>query len=104
MLGHGFTRYWDDAAVAPYLYNAETQEFVSYDDAQSLAAKCAYIRTHNLGGVMFWHYSDDPFGVLLETINRALRQTPANARRVLPRKPFPRPAATEDNADREFDQ
>jgi chitinase len=80
MLGQGFTRYWDEAASAPYLYSAEKQEFVSYDDAESLAAKCAYVRTHNLGGVMFWEYSDDLSGVLLQTIDRALRQTPAPSR------------------------
>jgi chitinase len=80
MLDHGFARYWDEAAAAPYLYSAEKQEFVSYDDAESLAAKCAYIRTHNLGGVMFWEYSDDPSGVLLQAIDRALRQPPAGTR------------------------
>jgi len=77
MLGHGYTRYWDQAAFAPYLYGAEKQQFVSYDDAESLAAKCAYVKTHNLGGVMFWEYSDDPSGTLLETINRILRPAPA---------------------------
>jgi len=73
MLGHGFARYWDDAAAAPYLYSAAKQQFVSYDDTVSLAIKCAYVKTHNLGGIVFWEYSDDPSGVLLETIDRNLR-------------------------------
>jgi len=80
MLNHGFTRYWDEAAAASYLYSAEKQEFVSYDDEASLAAKCAYIKAHNLGGIMFWEYSDDPSGVLLQTIDRALRKPPADTR------------------------
>lgn len=80
MLDHGFVRYWDEAAAAPYLYSAGTQEFVSYDDEESLTAKCAYIRKHNLGGIMFWEYSDDPSGVLLQTIDRGLRPPPPDTR------------------------
>jgi chitinase len=76
MLGHGFTRYWDEAAGAPYLYSAELQEFVSYEDAESLTTKCAYIKTHKLGGTMVWQYLDDPSGALLETMTRALGQSP----------------------------
>ena len=39
MLGQGYTRYWDAAASVPYLYNAEKQIFVSYEDPESLAAE-----------------------------------------------------------------
>jgi chitinase len=80
MLGHGFTRYWDETAGAPYLYSAEQQEFVSYEDAQSLTVKCAYIKTHKLGGAMVWQYLDDPSGALLETITHALGQSPATSK------------------------
>jgi chitinase len=72
LLGHGFTRYWDETASAPYLYSAEQQQFVSYEDAESLADKCSYVKTRGLGGVMFWEYLDDPSGVLVQTIDRAL--------------------------------
>jgi len=72
MLGHGFARYWDEAASVPYLYSTDRQEFVSYEDAESLAVKCAYIKTHKLGGVMFWQYLDDSSGALVETMARAL--------------------------------
>ena len=78
MLGHGFTRYWDKTAEAPYLYNPATQEFVSCDDAASLEAKCAYVKTHRLGGIMFWEYLDDPSGELVTTMDRAL-DPPAKA-------------------------
>jgi len=71
MLGHGFTRYWDASASVPYLYNAEKEEFVSYEDPDSLALKCAYVQRMNLAGVMFWELSSDPSGVLLDTIDRA---------------------------------
>ncbi|MGP8187833.1 MAG: glycoside hydrolase family 18 protein [Terracidiphilus sp.] len=79
MLGRGFVRYWDDAASAPYLYSEEKQEFVSYEDAESMAIKCNYVTAHKLGGVMFWEYSEDPSGALLQTIDRVLRQSPASA-------------------------
>jgi len=73
MLGQGYTRYWDGAASVPYLYNADKQIFVSYEDPQSLALKCKYVLDHQLAGVMFWDYSGDPSGALLSTIDTALR-------------------------------
>lgn len=73
MLGHGYRRYWDSQAMVPYLYNEQQKAFVSYEDEKSLAAKCKYVVEHKLGGVMFWHYSEDPSGVLLRTIDRGLR-------------------------------
>ena len=72
MLGHGFTRYWDETARAPYLYSEEKRVFVSYEDAESIGAKCSYVRTHGLGGVMFWSYFNDPSGELLGAIDRGL--------------------------------
>ncbi len=71
LLQHGFTRYWDASASVPYLYNAQTRQFVSYEDPVSLAVKCAYVRREGLGGVMFWEYTADPSGALLDTIDRA---------------------------------
>ncbi len=68
LLNNGYVRYWDDAAKAPYLYNAEKRIFVSYEDKESLAAKCDYILSNKLGGVMVWEYSGDPSGTLLKTI------------------------------------
>jgi len=72
MLNQGFTRYWDSAASVPYLYNSEKRIFVSYEDTESLAAKCRYVLSHKLGGVMFWDYFSDDSGKLLETINQTL--------------------------------
>jgi chitinase len=74
MLGHGFTRYWDDAARVPYLYNPEKRIFVSYEDPESLKLKCQYVRGQNLGGVMFWEYFGDSNGKLLQTIGTELRK------------------------------
>jgi chitinase len=80
MLDHGFIRYWDPIASVPYLYNSEKHIFVSYEDTESIAAKCRYVVTHKLGGVMFWDYSGDPSGALLRAINQSLRDGAAGGR------------------------
>jgi chitinase len=82
MLDHGFARYWDSIASAPYLYNPEKHIFVSYEDAESISAKCHYVQTNKLGGVMFWDYSGDPEGVLLGAINQSLHADAAEGRSV----------------------
>ena len=72
MLASGFTRYWDATASAPYLYHPQKQIFVSYEDPESLALKCKYLLDHHLGGIMFWDYSADPSGTLLDAIDKGL--------------------------------
>lgn len=62
----GFTKYWDDQAKAPYLFNGET--FISYDDPESVRLKCEYVKEHGLGGVMYWEHSYDRTGILFNTI------------------------------------
>jgi chitinase len=74
MIGHGFMRYWDPIAQAPYLYNETTGTFVTYDDPEALAKKTAYVMKHHLGGIMFWEYTGDPNNVLLDAINIGLRR------------------------------
>jgi chitinase len=69
----GFVRMWDSQAQAPYLWNKDTRTFISYDDPESLRLKSAYIRAKGLGGAMFWEYSNDKTGVLLETLFASLR-------------------------------
>ncbi|WP_375447417.1 glycoside hydrolase family 18 protein [uncultured Fibrella sp.] len=56
---NGFTRYWDDDAKAPYLWNPTTQTFISYADEDSFAPKIAYVKQKGLAGVMFWEYVYD---------------------------------------------
>jgi chitinase len=70
----GFVRYWDARAQAPYLWNATSRVFITYDDPQSIAIKAHYVLEHRLGGVMFWELSQDREGELLEAVTRGLRQ------------------------------
>ena len=72
MLKNGFVRYWDPVASAPYLYNSEKKIWVSYDDPQSLAAKCKYVMEHKLRGIMFWDYESDSTGALLDAVDAGL--------------------------------
>ena len=72
LLNQGYVRYWDDKASVPYLYNAQQQIFVSYEDPESIAAKCRFVLEQHLGGVMFWEYSNDPSGTLLRAVDESL--------------------------------
>lgn len=76
---NGYVRYWDPVSKVPYLYNAEKRIFVSYDDPESMSLKAQYAVNHKLGGVMFWEYSGDPSGVLLNTIDATLFHQPKGA-------------------------
>ncbi|MBJ6359947.1 glycosyl hydrolase family 18 protein [Paenibacillus sp. GCM10012307] len=64
---NGYVRYWDNNAQAPYLFNGNT--FITYDDPQSLKLKVQYVKNNNLGGIMFWEYSNDRSGTLLQAIH-----------------------------------
>ena len=72
VLNDGFTRYFDDVARVPWLYNPTTRVWVTYDDAESIGEKAAYVRENGLGGVMFWELSGDD-GSLLARIAERLR-------------------------------
>jgi chitinase len=67
----GYVRYWDDVAKVPWLYNAGTKHWVSYDDPQSMKLKGQYIADQHLGGAMFWELSNDD-GSLLDGLRAGL--------------------------------
>lgn len=73
---NGYVRHWDREARAPWLFNGET--FLSYDDERSIRCKCNYILARDLAGIMFWEYSGDTSGVLLQTMYDALHRRPPN--------------------------
>lgn len=54
-----FTRYYDTEARVPYLYNAQTKEFFTYDDEQSIREKVDYIQSEGFGGAIIWDLSGD---------------------------------------------
>ncbi|MBQ8293162.1 MAG: InlB B-repeat-containing protein [Bacilli bacterium] len=68
-----FEQLWDDVACAPYLYNKKTKEFISYDSTRSIAEKCKYSKESGIMGVMFWDYSEDITGELIEAAYNELK-------------------------------
>jgi chitinase len=76
----GNTRHWDAQAQAPYLWNATTRHFITYDDPQSLAAKAAFVRARGLGGMMYWEHRHDAGDELLDALREGL-DAPAPAAR-----------------------
>ncbi|GLQ94288.1 glycoside hydrolase family 18 protein [Dyella acidisoli] len=70
----GYVRHWDDVAKAPWLWNAKTRHFITYDDPQSIAAKMAYIKAEHLGGIMYWEQTNDPADELLDAMWRGLNK------------------------------
>jgi len=69
----GFKAYYDEDAKAPYIFNALTKEYMTYDDEKSVKEKCKYVAQNGMGGVMFWEYDSDRNGYLLDQINKSLK-------------------------------
>ena len=65
-----FTKFYDSAAMVPWLFNGST--FVSYDDTSSIRQKAQYAVSKNLLGVGAWELSFDRSGTLLRTVRTAL--------------------------------
>ena len=55
----GFQQFWDEVANAPFMYNAEKQLFLTYDNPLSVSLKTKYARQNGLGGIMFWQLAED---------------------------------------------
>lgn len=70
---------WDDDCEAPYAYQGN--QWVSYDNAKSIAIKCKLAAKLNLGGVMMWSIETDDFqGIcsrkkfpLLSVVNKIIK-------------------------------
>lgn len=69
---NGFTRHWDDVCKAPWLFNGNT--FISYDDEQSIACKCDYVRREGYAGVFYWEHGCDTTRTLLDAAYDSLNQ------------------------------
>jgi len=66
----GFVYHWDEKAMAPYLFNPMTHQFVTYDDKRSIHEKTKYAIDKKLGGIMFWQLTGDVYsGGLLDAID-----------------------------------
>ena len=72
----GFKYYWDEEAKAPYYYNADNRQFVSFDDPRSITLKTKYVADKKLNGIMFWELTEDNYqNGLLDVIDRAIAES-----------------------------
>ena len=69
----GYTYYRDDDAKAPYLFNSEKLEFITFDDEWSVENKCKFVKKYHLAGAMFWDYNSDRKEYLLKEIDKELQ-------------------------------
>ncbi len=63
---NSFTKYWDDVAKAPWLFDGYS--FISYDDPMSIKHKCNYVKEQGLAGIMYWQHGADNTGILFNSI------------------------------------
>lgn len=67
-----FVRHFNRTAKVPFLFDARSGQFISYDDAESLRYKVGFLKERGLGGAMFWEITADRKGSLLNLVAREL--------------------------------
>jgi len=67
----GYTRYWDDKAKAPYLYNGDI--WITYADKEQIKLLLSYAKEKKLGGVFNWEYGHDMGAELLEALSEGMK-------------------------------
>ncbi|EJD05434.1 glycoside hydrolase [Fomitiporia mediterranea MF3/22] len=63
---------FDNCSQTPFIYNPNTQVLVSYDDANSFAAKGKFISDTGLAGFAMWQAGGDSDDILLDSIREAM--------------------------------
>ena len=58
-IGSGVTEYWDSTCCAPYLYDADNNYFITYENEKSINEKAKYVRKNGLAGIMIWELGED---------------------------------------------
>jgi GH18 family chitinase len=58
-LDQGWTRTWDAGSLTPYMVNGSQTQVISYDDSQSVGAKCDYIKEKGVAGTIIWALGQD---------------------------------------------
>ncbi|SDW42167.1 chitinase [Amycolatopsis xylanica] len=69
----GCTIYHDTAAVATSCYTGNNGQWWTFDDAWSIAAKTAWLKSKGLLGVMAWEMSGDSGGTLMNAVDGGLK-------------------------------
>jgi chitinase len=78
LLKAGWTRVWDDCPQVPIALKPDEKVIISYDDEQSIGAKCRYVLDKNGAGVIIWELTGDKVDgqpVLLKVVGEAFAKT-----------------------------
>lgn len=67
----GILSRYDKCSQTPYVYNPKSKTMVSYDNAQSFAAKGKFIHENKLKGFSMWETGGDYNDILLDSIRKA---------------------------------
>jgi chitinase len=74
LLAGGWTRTWDDCAKVPLAHRSDGKVILSYDDEESVVAKCRYVLDKNAAGIIIWELTQDTVNgqpVLLNAVGGA---------------------------------
>ena len=66
-------RIWDSESLAPIMVDYTNKVAITYDDPESIRAKCDFINDNDYGGIMFWSYGEDLTYSLLSVINDEMK-------------------------------
>jgi chitinase len=72
LTNRAFAQHFNDAAKVPFLFDASSEQFISYDDARSFRYKVGLLKEKRLAGAMYWEISADRKGSLLGLVAREL--------------------------------
>ncbi|KAB5593717.1 Chitinase A1 [Ceratobasidium theobromae] len=67
----GIAYKFDECSQTPYVYNKTSQVMVSYDNAESFAAKGQFIKSTGLRGFAMWEAGGDVNDILIDSIRSA---------------------------------
>ncbi|MBN2411699.1 T9SS type A sorting domain-containing protein [candidate division KSB1 bacterium] len=73
LINNGWTYYWDNISMVPYLIKNDSTKLITFDDTLSVRLKCNYALEKEIAGVMIWALGFDVVGsrqLLLETIGQ----------------------------------
>jgi chitinase len=64
----GFTRYWDAAKEAVWLFNPTARTFISYEDETMVRVKRTQAKLKGLQGIFCWSFAQDSKGILKKAL------------------------------------
>lgn len=65
----GYEEFFDSEAQSPFLYSSENQEFITYDDPESVGLTAEFANSNGFGGVFMWNLAQDQNHELLSVMS-----------------------------------